>query len=171
MKDQTKAKVRIRLRGDCAENKWLWADPVTVDDDGDGVYCLYNTAFWAPFTLGDLVEVRRDRHGDLQVVGLHRRGGRTGYLVVFPQDAGWSRTVFPLAEGWRSTGAYSEGGYGGTVLAVSVPGDAGARPTVAELEDLVSRRVVESFVVPALPDDSPGDAALFAEVDLRPDAA
>lgn len=169
MSEQGRSRGRVKVRVRQAEeptSEWLWAEPVRTTRDGDGTYVLMNAAFWVPFTLGDLVEVRRAPDGQLQVVKLHRRGGRQGLVLVFPEGA-VDDDVVPLLEAWRRTGTWTERGYGGTVVAVSIPELAGARPAAGELQRLVATGRVEHVWTPAMPDDSPDDPELAAAFDAR----
>ncbi len=159
--------VRVRVRQvDEPSSEWLRAEPVSTGRGGGGTYLLVSAAFWVPFTLGDLVEVRRAPDGQLQVVGLRRRGGRQGLVLVFPEDAA-ETDVVPLLEAWRASGTWAERGCGGTVVAVSIPPLPGARPSAGELQRLLAAGGVEHVWTPAMPDDAPDDPELNAAFDAR----
>lgn len=77
MVEPKQVKVGIQItddEGGRLPREWLWAEVVRQDAAG-GIYCLLNAAFYGPFALGDLLEARRRRNGELIVTGLHRRGG------------------------------------------------------------------------------------------------
>jgi len=149
-----KVKVGIQItdvEGGRFPREWLWAEVVREDAAG-GIYCLLNTAFYGPFALGDLVEARR-RKGELIVTGLHRRGGRTSWLLMFCLHVPDTR-IEQLAAAWRSTGTWVEG-FGGKRMSVALDGTAGARPTDAEITQLSRTRELELAMLLADPDDTP----------------
>jgi hypothetical protein len=150
-------KIRIQVTDDEGgrfPREWLWAEAVQEDAVG-GTYCLLNTAFYAPFALGDLVEARRKRKGDLMVTGLHRRGGLTSWLLMFSLSVPDGR-IEELAAAWRATGTWVEG-FGGKRLSIARDGMVGARPTAAEICLLTSSREVELAKLLADPDEAPDD--------------
>jgi hypothetical protein len=152
-------KVKVEIQVTDAEGgrfplEWLWADVVREDASG-GTYCLLNTASYGPFALGDLVEARRKRNGDLMVTGLHRRGGRTSWMLMFSLDVPDTR-IEQLAAAWRVTGTWVEG-FGGKRISVAREGRATARPTAAEICLLSSRGEVELGKLLADLDDVPHD--------------
>lgn len=153
-----KVKIAVRVRdseGELLPQEWLWAT-VVQEDVRKGIYCLLNTPFWAPFALGDLVEARIQRNGDRVVTALHRRGGRTAHMLVWPVDAD-KVAIQRLAEQWSATGTWVEGCCGGTVLTVSVEPAAGAEPTKDQLAELVASGRLDDLRLIADPDDTPGD--------------
>lgn len=161
--ERRKVKVAIRVRdqeGGRLPREWLWAEVV---DQSAGIYCLFNTPFFAPFALGDLVETRRRRNGDLVVTKLHRRGGRTAHLVVFPVTVDRA-AVQRLADEWAATGTWVEGCGNGTALTVAVERLAGGRPDEAELAALELGGRLEQLMLLADPDEPP-DAQAFAYLD------
>jgi len=150
-----KVKVGIRItdeEGGLFPREWLWAHVVREDGAG-GIYCLLNTAFYGPFALGDLVEAHRRRNGELIVTGLHRRGGRTSWLLMFYLHVSDQR-VEQLAAAWQSTGTWVEG-FGGKRISVALEGTADARPTDAEISELSRTGEVEFAMLLADPDDAP----------------
>jgi hypothetical protein len=152
-----KVKIGIQITDDEGgrfPREWLWAEPVQEDAEG-GTYCLLNTAFYGPFALGDLVEARRKRDGDLMVSGLHRRGGRTSWLLMFSLDVPDTR-IEQLADAWRATGTWVEG-FGGKRISVAREGTETARPTAAEICLLSSTGEVELAKLLADPGDVPDD--------------
>lgn len=163
MVEPKKVKVGIQItddEGGRLPREWLWAEVVREDAAG-GIYCLLNTAFYGPFALGDLVEARRRRNGELIVTGLHRRGGRTSWLLMFSLRVP-DRRIEQLAAAWRSTGTWVEG-FGGKRLSVALDGTADARPTDAEITQLSRTREVELAVLLAHPDDTP-DHPVFGQL-------
>jgi hypothetical protein len=151
-------KVAIQVRdeqGELCQPEWLWAT-VVYEDQRKGIYCLLNNPFWAPFALGDLVEARFRRNGERFVTALHRRGGRTAHLLVFPADADRA-AIAALAELWRATGTWVEGFAGGTVLTVAVDRLAGGQPTAPELATLATGRALEYVTLLADPAEKPDD--------------
>jgi hypothetical protein len=107
---EDKVKVAIQVRaeeGELGPREWLWAT-VVQEDMRKGIYCLLN--------------------GDRLVTALHRRGGRTAHMLVFPADADRA-AIQRLAEEWgRATGTWVEGFGGGTVPTVAVERQAGGQP-------------------------------------------
>jgi Domain of unknown function (DUF4265) len=159
-----KVKLAIQVRderGELCQPEWLWAT-VVYEDVRKGIYCLLNNPFWAPFALGDLVEARFRRNGERFVTALHRRGGRTAHLLVFPADAD-RRAIAQLAELWRATGTWVEGFAGGTVLTVAVDRQAGGQPTGPELATLAVGKALEHITLLADPDEKP-DNPVFRHV-------
>lgn len=155
MVEPKKVKVGMQItdeEGGRLPREWLWAHVVQEDEAG-GIYCLLNTAFYGPFALGDLVEARRQRDGGLIVTGLHRRGGRTSWLLMFYLQVPDER-VEQLAAEWRSTGTWVEG-LGGKRVSVALEGTPDARPTDAEITELSRAGEVELAMLLADPDDSP----------------
>jgi hypothetical protein len=153
-----KVKVAIQVRdeqGELCAPEWLWAT-VVYEDRRKGIYCLLNTPFWAPFALGDLVEARFRCNGDRFVTALHRRGGRTAHLLVFPADADRA-AIEALAQLWRATGTWVEGFAGGTVLTVAVDRGSGGQPTERELTTLRMGRALECITLLADPEEQPDD--------------
>jgi hypothetical protein len=151
-------KVAIQVRdenGELCQPERLWAT-VVYEDQRKGIYCLLNTPFWAPFALGDLVEARFRRNGERFVTALHRRGGRTAHLLVFPADADRA-AIEALAEMWRATGTWVEGNACGTVLTVAVDRQAGGQPTGPELATLAMDRALEYVTLLADPHELPDD--------------
>ena len=152
-----KVRVAIQVRdedGVLCPPEWLWAT-VVFEDLRKGIYCLLNTPFWAPFALGDLVEARFRSNGERFVTALHRRGGRTAHLLVFPADAQKS-DIEALAEQWTATGTWVEGFAGGTALAVAVDRQAGGHPTGPELA-VLAMGSLEHVTLLADPSELPDD--------------
>lgn len=155
--DAKTCKVGIQLRDDdgtLLPREWLWAR-VVHEDVRKGVYCLLNTAFLAPFALGDLVEARIQRNGDRLVTALHRRGGRTAHLLVFTARLDVTARL-RLAEQWTATGTWVEGS-GGDAVTVSVQAPPGGRPTVAELDGLRASGCLTEVIRLADPGELPDD--------------
>ena len=155
MKETVKVKVGIQItdvEGGRFPREWLWAEPV-FGQATNGVYCLLNTAFYGPFALGDLVEARRKPNGDLIVTGLHRRGGRTSWLLVYDLSVSEER-IEQLARIWMATGTCVEG-FGGKRVSVAVEARPDGRPTERELEDLEQSGELEFFLLLADPSDTP----------------
>jgi hypothetical protein len=155
VEEPARVKVAIQITdedGGKFPREWLWADVVQEDADG-GTYCLLNTAFYGPFALGDLVEARRRRNGDLVVTGLHRRGGRTSWLLMFALDVPDER-IARLAAAWQETGTWVEG-FGGKRFSVAREGGPETRPTDAEIGLLARSGEVELAMLLADPDDTP----------------
>jgi hypothetical protein len=153
-----KVKVAIQVRdqeGELCQPEMLWAT-VVYEDQRKGIYCLLNNPFWAPFALGDLVEARFRCDGERYVTALHRRGGRTAHLLVFPADADRA-AISSLAEVWRATGTWVEGFAGGTVLTVAVDRAMGGQPTGPELATLAMSEALECVTLLADPAERPGD--------------
>jgi hypothetical protein len=153
-----KVKVAIQVRdeeGELCSPEWLWAT-VVYEDQRKGIYCLLNNPFWAPFALGDLVEARFRRNGERLVTALHRRGGRTAHLLVFPADADRA-AIAALAQLWRATGTWVEGFGRGTVLTVAVDRQTGGQPTGPELATLAMGGALEYITLLADPDELPDD--------------
>jgi hypothetical protein len=153
-----KVKVAIQIRDDEGElcpAEWLWAT-IVFEDQRKGIYCLLNTPFFAPFALGDLVEARFRRNGDRFVTALHRRGGRTAHLIVYPADADRA-AIQLLAEQWRSTGTWVEGFAAGTALTVAVDRLAGGRPTGPEIATLAMSGQLDYVTLLADPSELPDD--------------
>jgi len=155
---EERVKVAIQVRdpdGSLAAPEWLWAG-VVYEDQRRGIYCLHNTPFFAPFALGDLVEARFRCNGDRVVTALHRRGGRTSHLLVFPAgvDTEWVRS---LADQWAATGTWVERRGGETAFAVAVDRAAGGHPTGPELATLATDGALEWATLLAAPDEKPDD--------------
>ena len=158
MSSDGKVKVAIQVRTDEGEllpPESLWAT-VVYEDQRKGIYCLLNTPFFAPFALGDLVEARFRRNGDRFVTALHRRGGRTAHLIVYPADADRA-AIQLLAEQWRSTGTWVEGFADGTALTVAVARLAGGHPTGPEIATLAMSGQLEYATLLADPSELPDD--------------
>jgi hypothetical protein len=154
MGDRAKVKVGIQITdtsGGRFPREWLWAEPVRQDPRG-GVYCLLNTAFYGPFALGDLVEARRERTGELVVTGLHCRGGRTAWMLMFALCVSDER-IEQLAAHWSETGTWVEG-FGGKRVSVALD-TTGGRPTPADIEALSSSGELELAMLLASPTDTP----------------
>lgn len=163
MVEPKKVKVGIQITDDEGgrfPREWLWAHVVQEDTAG-GIYCLLNTAFYGPFALGDLVEARRRRHSELVVTGLHRRGGRTSWLLMFYLHVP-DKSIEQLAAAWRSTGTWVEG-FGGKRMSVARPGTADARPTDDEITELSRTGKVQLAMLLADPDDTP-DHPVFRQL-------
>jgi hypothetical protein len=153
-----KVNVAIQVRDDegvLCPAEWLWAT-IVFEDQRKGIYCLLNTPFFAPFALGDLVEARFRRNGERFVTALHRRGGRTAHLIVYPADADRA-AIELLAEQWRSTGTWVEGFAGGTALTVAVDRSADGHPTGSELATLAMSGQLEYAALLADPSEKPDD--------------
>jgi hypothetical protein len=151
-------RVAIQVRddeGELCQPEWLWAT-VVYEDQRKGIYCLLNNPFWAPFALGDLVEARFRSDGERYVTALHRRGGRTAHLLVFPADADRA-AIRSLAGVWQSTGTWVEGFAGGTALTVAVDRQHGGQPTESELATLAMSKALECITLLADPDEQPDD--------------
>jgi hypothetical protein len=153
-----RVKVAIQIRDDEGElcpAEWLWAT-IVFEDQRKGIYCLLNTPFFAPFALGDLVEARFRRNGDRFVTALHRRGGRTAHLIVYPANADRA-AIQLLADQWRSTGTWVEGFGAGTALTVAVDRLAGGHPTGPEIATLATSGQLEYVTLLADPSELPDD--------------
>jgi hypothetical protein len=151
-----RVKVAIQVRTDEGEllpPESLWAT-VVYEDRRRGIYCLLNTPFLAPFALGDLVEARFRSNGERFVTALHRRGGRTAHLLVFPADAE-KEDIEKLAEQWAATGTWVEGYAGGPALTVAVDRQAGGQPTGPELAMLAMGGSLACATLLADPDEKP----------------
>ena len=151
-----KVKVGIQITdedGGRFPREWLWAEAVHERGGLGGVYCLLNTPFYGPFALGDLVETRRRRNGELIVTGLHRRGGRTSWLLMFalsvPNDQ-----INQLIKQWHASGTWVEP-MGGKRVAVAIDAVTGARPTTTEIAWLAASGALDLHMLLAEPADAP----------------
>ncbi len=160
MAQARKVKVGIRIKDDSGARfprEWLWAE-VVHESSREGVYCLLNNAFYAPFAFGDLVEARRRKNGERIVKRLHRRGGRTAHLLWF-QPTVSTEQIQQFADEWAATGTWVEGP-GGGIVTVAVERLAGGRPDETDLQELARRGLLQQLMLMTDPDDTP-DSDVF----------
>jgi hypothetical protein len=135
MHEQEPIKVGIQINED-GRAEWMFAEPAgPTARDGSGTYRLLNTAFYSPFVLHDIVEVKRKQRG-LYVTGLREASRCSAYDVTFSPDV-TVKEMLDITDEWLNADAFV-GRCDDDVFVLTVLPE-GGRPTEDELEELVEQ--------------------------------